>query len=132
MGTEREITEYGTPLALVTSFKYLGRALSEADDDWTAVVHNLQISRQKWVWLSRVLRREEADSWTLGKIYVAVVHVVMLYRTETWVMTPHTGRVLGGFRHRVACSLMGRQPRIGRDGGWVYPPLEEAMTEAGL
>ena len=41
-------------------------------------------------------------------------------------------RVLGGFHHRVARRLTGRQPCIGRDGGWVYPPLEDAMAEAGL
>ena len=27
---------------------------------------------------------------------------------------------------------MGRQPRKGWEGGWVYPPLEYAMVEAGL
>ena len=41
-------------------------------------------------------------------------------------------RVLGGFHHRVACRLTGRQPWKGRDGGWVYPPTEDAMAEAGL
>ena len=28
--------------------------------------------------------------------------------------------------------LMGRQPQRGRNGGWVYPPLAEAMAESGL
>ena len=41
-------------------------------------------------------------------------------------------RVLGGFHHRVACKLTGRQPWKGRNGGWVSPPLEDEMTEAGL
>ena len=31
-------SSYGRPLEMVTSFKYLGRVISEADDDWTAVV----------------------------------------------------------------------------------------------
>ena len=39
---EREIIAYGNPLSPVTSFKYLGRVLSAADDNWSAVVHNLQ------------------------------------------------------------------------------------------
>ena len=40
--------------------------------------------------------------------------------------------VLGGFHHRVDFRLTGSKMRKGRDGGWVYPPLEDAMAEAGL
>ena len=47
-------------------------------------------------------------------------------------MTPHIGRVLGRYHHRVACRLAGRQPRRGREGVWTYPLLEDAMEEAGL
>ena len=47
-------------------------------------------------------------------------------------MTPHIGRVLGGFHHRVDHRLTGRKPWQGRDRVWVYPLLEEAMEEVGL
>ena len=40
-GTDMDITSYGIPLSPFTSFKYLGRVLSAADDNWPAVVHNL-------------------------------------------------------------------------------------------
>ena len=56
----------------------------------------------------------------------------MLYGSETWVMNPHIGRALGGFHHRVVHRLTGRQPRKGRDEVWTYPPLEDAMAEAGI
>ena len=41
-------------------------------------------------------------------------------------------RVLGSFHHRVAHRLTGRKTQKGRDGVWFYPPLEDAMAEAGL
>ena len=41
-------------------------------------------------------------------------------------------RVLGRFHHRVDHRLTEWQPRRGRHGGWFYPPLEDAMEEAGL
>ena len=47
-------------------------------------------------------------------------------------MTPHIGKVLGGFHHRVASKLTGRQLRRGQDSGWVYTPLEYMMAGAGL
>ena len=82
--------------------------------------------------LNRVLSREVEDARTSGHIYLVVVKLVLLYGSETWVLTPRMQRVTVGFHHRVAHRLMGRQPRKGRDGGWVYPHMEDAITEAGL
>ena len=56
---------------------------------------------KKWVWLSWVLGREGGDAQMLELFYVAVVQVVFLYVSETWVMSPCIGRIMGGFRHRV-------------------------------
>ena len=56
-GTERLITDYSIPLSPFTSFKYLGRFLLEADNDWTELVHNLLRSCQKWAHLSWVISR---------------------------------------------------------------------------
>ena len=95
-------------------------------------VRNLRRERQKWERISRVLGREGTDSWKSGIIYVVVVQAVLLHGLETWVMTPHIGRVLGGFHHRVACRLTRWQHCIGRDGKWVYILLEEAMEEERL
>ena len=40
-------------------------------------------------------------------------------------------RVLSGFHHRVIRRLTGWKLRKGRDGGWFYPLMEDAMVEAG-
>ena len=88
--TATAISAYGIPLATVTSFKYLGRVLSESDDDWPAAAKNLQRERQKWALLSRVLVREGVDARTPGRIYMVVVQAVMLYGLETWVYSPPT------------------------------------------
>ena len=79
-----------------------------------------------------MLGREGADGRTLGRIYVEVVQDVLLYGSETWVMTLRIGRLLVGFHHRVYRKMTRHKPRIGRYGEWMYPPPEEAMVEAGL
>ena len=73
------ITAYTIHLTLVTYFKYLSEVLSAAYSKYPVVVHNLWRAHQKWARLSRVLSREGADAQTLGRIYVAVVKVVMMY-----------------------------------------------------
>ena len=130
--TERALTSYGVPLYQVTYFKYLGQVISAEDDKWPVVLCNLRRSRQKWERLTRVLSREVADAQKLGQIYLAVVQSILLYGSETWVLTPLMQRVLGRFHHRVSRRLTERQPRKGQDGGWVYPLLEDAMVEAVL
>ena len=69
---------------------------------------------------------------TSGLFYIAEVQVVLLYGSETWVMYPLIGRMMGGFHQRVVCRLTGQQPRRRKYGMWVYPPLMEAMVEVGL
>ena len=131
-GTEMEITAYGIPLTPVTSFKYLGRVLLEAKNNWPEVSGSLQRARKKWERQSRMLSREGADAWTLGRIYVEVAHAIMIYGTDKWVMTICIGWVLGRFHHKVARRMMGRQDSRRQDGGWMYPLLENVMTEVGL
>ena len=70
------------------------------------------------------------DYYTLVLLYVAVVQAFLLYEVEPRVFSPHNGRTLGGYHHRVFFSLSGRHPSSRTDVTWVYPPLEEAMAEA--
>ena len=46
--TFRDFSAYGRPLDMVTSFKYLERLISAADDDWPDVVRNLDKVRAVW------------------------------------------------------------------------------------
>ena len=126
------ITAYRTPLAPVTSFNYLGIFLAAADDNWPELVHNLWRAWQKWARLTRMLRKESADDSNSGQIYLAVAQSVLIYGSETLVMTLHIGRVLGRFHHQVAHRLTWRKPQRWQEIVWVYPLLEDAITEARL
>ena len=129
---KNSITAYAISLASVSSFNYLGEFLSAADGNWPAVVRNIRQMWKKWEQLAWLLGREGADDQTLGVFNVAVVKVALLYVSETWVMSPRIGRTLGIFRHRVNHRLAGRQPHKILNGMWVYLPMAEAMSEAGL
>ena len=96
------------------------------------MVRNLRRTRHKLARLTRVLSREGADARKSGHIYLVVVQAVLLYGSETWVLTPRMQMALGGFHHMVARRLTRQKPRKVQDGGWIYPPLEDVMSEAGL
>ena len=62
------------------------------------------------------LGKEGGKSKGVGMFFKALVQAVLILGAETWVMTPRMGRDLGGFQHRVAQRITGRQPRRLLDG----------------
>ena len=46
--TEMVFEVYGEQLKTVPSFKYLGRILTEGEDDWPAVAGNLGKAQKSW------------------------------------------------------------------------------------
>ena len=127
-GTEMEITEYVIALSLVASFKYLGKILSVSEDDFPAVVHNILSGASEVGVAVQGVEQVGCVCPDLGGGCMAVVQVVLLCGSETWMMTLHIGRVMRGFHQRVALRLMGQQPRRAQDVGWVYPLLVETMV----
>ena len=130
--TEMDFEVYGEQLQAVSSFKYLGRILTEGDDDWPAVAGYLGKDRKIWGRLQGILSREGATKRVLGNFFKAVVQQVLLFGAETWVVSTRLERALSAFIHGAARRIIERQPRRGRDGKWFYPLLEGAMKEAGL
>ena len=125
--TERAFQAYGKPLDTVTSFKYLGQVIAEGEDDWSAVVGNFKKVRKSWSRLTRILGREGADPGVSRILFKAIVQAMLLFGSETWVLTPSMEQSLGIFQHRVARRITGRHPKRREEGVWEYPPLASAM-----
>ena len=64
--------------------------------------------------------------------YIVVAQAVLLFGSETWVLTPIIEKALDSFQPRVARRITGRQPRRKKYGFWDYPPLVGALREAGM
>ena len=89
--TSREFSTYGHTLDMVPSIKYLGRVLSAADDDWLAVIQNLEKARAVWRRMSRILSREGERTQLSVFLFKAVVQSVLIFGIEAWLVTPSTG-----------------------------------------
>ena len=93
------------------------------------MVGNIGKARKSWGRLSRILRREGADTKVLGSFYKVVAQAVLLFRAEMWVLTPRMERALDSLHHRVTQRITGSQPQRWGYGSWEYPPLAEEMGE---
>lgn len=122
----------GNDLERVTTFKYLGRVLAANNSDWPALFANINKARGKWALISRPLLRTGVSTRVIGMFYKAIVQSVLLYGSETWVVTPQMLKMLDGFHHRIARRITNKMPtRLGNDT-WHYPPIQEALDDAGL
>ena len=128
-GMYQAFRAYGHLLTMVEEFNYLCHIITASDDEWTAVVGNLQKARKKWERTSRILGREEAYERVSGIFFKAVVRVVLLFGSETWVLTPHMGWMLGGFQHKVAHWLIKKKPTAATWRRMGVPPL--GVSDAG-
>jgi len=97
-----------------------------------ALFTNLRRACHKWDKLSKLLSREGANPRIFGMFYKTVVQTVLLFGFESWTMTDAMWNVLKGFHHRAARRMADMMACRGPSGGWIYPPLEEALKKVGL
>ena len=105
---------------MVTSFRYLGKVILAADDDWPAVVKNLSRARAIWRRMTLILSRVGAVPRVSGFFFKAVVQAVLIFGSETWVVNPCKVKALGGSQDQVARRLTGKLPRRTLYGKCTY------------
>jgi len=130
---EATFTVQGSTLDNVDTFLYLGRVIACDDTDWPAVQKNLSKARKRWAQFSRLLRREGANPRVSGLFYKAAVMSVLLYGSETWVISKPILTALDGFHHRCARSITKRHFRyFPEEDRWEHPPVTATLEAAGL
>jgi hypothetical protein len=114
LALRQQFTVHGDVLERVEVFRYLGRLLSQDDDNVQAVRNQLCKARGTWARIGQVLRRENAPPRVSAKFYKSIVQPVLLYGSETWVLSPAVMARLEGFHIRAAYRMAKRHvPRRG-------------------
>ena len=68
----------------------------------------------------------------LEMMYKVVVQTVLLYRSESWIVTDAMMKLLEGFNHQILRRLLGKTTWSIRGEGWEWPLVEEALETTGL
>jgi hypothetical protein len=77
----------GEEIKRVSEFKYLGRIVSEDDDDTSAIEANLKKVWAKLAMYKRLLTREHASRSIMGYFNRAIVQSILLHGDETWIIS---------------------------------------------
>jgi hypothetical protein len=120
------------PTSRTSSFKYLGQIITAKDDDLPAVVAQINKARQIWARISRILKKKtNSNIKVMSTFYKVIVQRVLLYGSETWVLSKFMMAKLQSFHHMCARFITGQHIKlIGEE--WVYPRTEDILKQATL
>jgi hypothetical protein len=116
----------------VSEFRYLGRVLDSSDSDDKAVDYNLKNARARWGCMVRLLTGDGIRCRTLARFYMAIVQAVLLYGSETWVLSQRSRRRLDSFHHRCARFIANKHIRQLPSGEWITPHSDDVLEQCGL
>jgi hypothetical protein len=105
-------TIIGTLIRTVGEFKYLGRILDKSDNDWPAIqwaINQAQAIQAVQGHQQHFLETDGAGVISMMSIYKAVVQAVLLYGSESWVLTDAMVRTLQSF-HQNVHQIYNRNP----------------------
>ena len=119
-------------LERVRYFKYLGRILTEDDDDTRCIEDNLKRARKQWNCIARILKQEGANAQCMAKFYLTVVQAVLLYGADSWTISQRNERKLVSFHRRAVRYLTNTHIRKLDNGKWVHPTHDPLFRKCGL
>ena len=95
---------------------------------------NIWKARVVWNKFKKILVREGASHRVMGYFYKVVIQAILLYGSESWVVTNKCLQRRNSFHHRVACSITGMygHPDLNDPERWVYPDMDEVLDKVGL
>ena len=121
------------PIEKVREFLYLGRWIFDTDDDTEAINRQLKKTKYRWIKLSKVLKRQDANPTIMGSFYQAIIQAVLLYGSESWVISENNMKKLRSFHYKCARHMVGHHIRLDPDSNeWHYPPSHDVLNKCGL
>ena len=85
--------------------------IDESDNDKKCILAQLRKARGRWWRVSKILKREGAEPYQMGRFYVAVVQAVLLYGSESWTISARKLESLEGFQKKAMRYMTGRHIR---------------------
>ena len=120
----------GEAIEPINALHYLGHTITYNNSDWEAVYRNLQKAWRYQGMISKMLTKTVATVQSLGMLYKAVSHTLILFWGESWVVTVAMLKLLEKFHH--GFYIAGITAQRAEDRYLEYPVVADEMEAAGL
>ena len=122
----------GIELERVKEFRYLGRIITDDDNDSKCIEFNLKKARQQWNCIARFLKREGASAKCMAKFYITIVQAVLLYGSDSWSISKRDMKKLQSFHKRAIRYMCGNHIRKDEKGIWNYLDHSDILEKCEL
>ena len=107
--------ERGERVGNVPTFRYLGQPLDQTDDDWPYVQRSIMRARLVLGWLRTLIWREGEDNKVSASFYMEVVQAILLYGSETWVLSASMAKRIEGMHTEYLKKITGNRAKQSGD-----------------
>ncbi len=133
LALRQQFSVQGNVLERVKVFKYLGRLMSQDDDNIQAIRAQIRKARSSWGCIGQVLRSKNVSPFVAARFYQAIIQAILLYGSKLWVISRTTMAWLEGFNIRAAYRMAKKnRPMRGPNREWIYPRSEDVLKECGM
>jgi hypothetical protein len=121
------------PVAKTTKFKYLGRIITDEDEDLPAVERQITKARTTWRRIGKIIQKKtDSNPKVMATFYKAIIQSILLYGAESWTASTTIISKLNAFQHRCARHMVGKHIKLTKEGEWIYPSSKSTLDAAGL
>ena len=107
--------------------------MAHDDDDIQAIQAQLRKARATWACVGQVLWSENASPFMAVQFYQAIIQAILLYGSETWVISRTALARLKVFHIQAAYWMAKKyKPKRGPGNVWVYPRSKDVLKECGM
>jgi hypothetical protein len=133
LALRQQFSVHGDVLERVEVFKYLGRLMSQDNDDIQVIRAQMRKAPATWARVRQVLRSENVSPFVAARFYQAIVQAILLYGSESWVISTTAMARLEGFHIHCAYRMAKEhKPKRGPGGVWIYPRSVDVLKECGM
>ena len=126
----KSLQVYGTPIAEVQQFTYLGRILSAEDDDSPAISARINLAASSfWALHRRFLAKKHISAKTKVAVVKSIIYARVIYGSETWLIKEHDEERLRALQQKLLRHATGMHPKMTPDG-LRYPSRASVLQAA--
>ncbi len=127
----RRLEVYGEPLEKVESFTYLGRVLSQSDDDSPAIQARINAAATAfWSLQRRFFAKKHIHQGTKLAVVRAILMAKIVYGAETWLIKEQDAEKLRALQQKLLRHATRMHPMMTPEG-LRYPSREAVLKKSG-
>ena len=113
-------------------FPYLCRIFAYNNIDWTDLYQNLWKAQRRWALVGKVVSKTGAMVRAQSMLYKEAVQSVLLYGSESWVVTGEILKFLEVLKNQAAIIITEMTARRTTSEEWEWTPVAEALENSGI